>query len=135
MFSGVIEGLKNTAYTVNSLASRYGSIYIPSDELVTDSLFELFNIFSLYDTGYENLVLYYHTGFDPAKGMPFDAKTLDTVLSSAKEKLGVILEDTDGSSDFKALLGIINRCETLRFEIIAAVDLCFEAWAYSYNPE
>jgi hypothetical protein len=126
------DELVGLAHDVHVLAKRYGTIYIPSDKLVTDSFSELVHIFRLYDSGYENLVLHYHPVFNIEKGAFFDTETLGAIIKAAKERASVSL--LGEARDFKGLLNILSRCETLRLEIISAVDVCFEEWAYSDIP-
>ncbi len=112
------------------LSELYGGIYLSPPKLTSNAIPAVFKIFSLYDSGYENLITYYHSMYDPTKGIPFDTKTLDAMLSDAKQKAGVILSGK-GGGDFKTLLNVLSRFETLRSEIESSVDVCYEKWAYS----
>ncbi len=126
-----IDNFAQYALKMDALVSKYGSIYRSAPDVITGSLSSLIDIFQLYDTDYAELVKYYHPAFDPEKQNPFNTAGLDDAVTHARKRVSIILAAGTESPNFKTLIGIMERCEVQKLELLESLGVYFTDWAYS----
>lgn len=126
-----INGAKEDAGKISELYERYAGIYIPADRQSGGSYEALLEIFEIWESGTESLIVHFHAGYEAEKrNTPIQTEQIDEKLHQVQDSVERLLNRTSEDEPFQQLLALESRCQLLQSELRATVSDAYHQWIY-----
>lgn len=126
-----LKAAEEDAGKIAELYERYAGIYVPADRQTGGAYEALLEMFEIWETGTESLIVHFHAGYDAEKRKnPIQTEPIDEKIRQVQDSVERLLNRTSDGEPFQQLLELESRCQHLQSELQTTVLEAYHQWIY-----